>query len=154
MYPTLQECPGNIMSPGELTVFSGLFDPNVQKVLPDDDTPSVMPRAIEKLDKEPILRIFAGRLEHAGVRTTPRLRSLIYELCAGNPGKAVLWAYTIFRKARPTTKGERIYTFQHWVEDYANGAPSEDEYTRCWDGQKVNGGNGLDLTVTWLPSAV
>jgi len=56
----------------------------------------------------------------------------IVHLANGNPAKAVLWAYTLFKM----NKGKIMLTFTDLSEFFPIGFPSESEFERVWDSQK------------------
>lgn len=69
-------------------------------------------------------------------------------LFADRPGQAVLWAYSIYRKAR-----EGDYTLADFMAYIGqHGVPSEDAYAKLWEAQKDRGsplGNRLDNREVW-----
>jgi hypothetical protein len=72
-------------------------------------------------------------------------------LAEANPGKVVMWAYTL---NRIYNKNHRIVTMTDLAFAFADGFPTEEEQKRIWLGQKCFRGhfesdNLLDYPETW-----
>lgn len=69
---------------------------------------------------------------------------------ASNPGRAVLWAHTLYCRAKACGN---MYTWEQFLRDFANGFPDKDSMRQAWDAQKNTegfGGNYLDSKEAWV----
>lgn len=91
----------------------------------------------------PILKIFWSRLRGRHVFPSPYVLALVEETSAGRPGRAVLWAYTIFKIAQ----SDSPYVFSSTLYRALNRqVPSENGWSRLWQSQKLEDGqNALDV---------
>lgn len=72
--------------------------------------------------------------------------------CKGNPGRAVLWAYTMHRMALDYGTDAMI-TMAELTNAFPMGFPTDRAFMELWDGQKSHteeSDNLLDVKETWL----
>jgi hypothetical protein len=83
--------------------------------------------------------IMCKRLEAMCPDILKRIDKKVLFMCGnfiqGNPGRAVLWAYTIAALAAKH-QGSVTYTLDRWCEDFSRGTPTEEECKKVWDYQK------------------
>ena len=91
-----------------------------------------------------------GRLNLVpGLAVTDSLAFWVLVLAEGNPGNAVLWAYTL--KCLFQQKGKPILALVDWVEVFPNGIPTKEAYEELWSSQKdERGRNRLDTKEAWF----
>lgn len=72
-------------------------------------------------------------------------------LCKGNPGRAVLWAYTMHRLS--AKHDWKMITMTELAHAFPIGFPTDKAFMELWDSQKSNvadSDNLLDVAETWL----
>jgi len=114
-----------------------------------------IPPEAEKLTKEaPICLIIDSRLEMAGVRTTVAVLLWMDIVCDGNPGNAVMWAYTLCHIAEK--RGHNTVTWDDLIMSFPNGFPVERTLRQCWEAQKQRPDskkgipdNKMDMRASW-----
>lgn len=76
------------------------------------------------------------------------LAAFLLLISKGNPGKMVMWVYTLHAMAKVT---ERVLTIKDFAQRFPMGVPTPSEYSRLWDLQKgEHGENRLDFKENWL----
>lgn len=103
----------------------------------------------KQLRASPVFKIIESRLEPTGADVSSWLVAFVDSLCEGNPGKAVMWAWTL---AYIATKCQGKVDFDEFARYFPMGVPVEDEYRRVWYSQKERGrplGNCLDDPDFW-----
>jgi len=95
-------------------------------------------------------QIMWQRLQWADAKITVAVGIFLAWLAEGNPGNAVMWAYTMTRLYQ---KLGRTITTADLAGAFPMGFPTEAGRLAIWDGQKGDGpfGNLLDLRETWQP---
>ena len=99
----------------------------------------------EEILKIPICKIMDLRFPD-GFQIELKLLLFVADLTEGNPAKAVMWAYTLYKN--------NIKTFDEWVHAFPMGFPTDEAYNQFWDSQKVRddyegSDNLLDRRETW-----
>lgn len=72
--------------------------------------------------------------------------------CRGNPGRAVLWAFTLHRMAIDCG-GDILITMTELAETFPMGFPTDKAFAELWDGQKSSAAqsdNLLDVKEIWV----
>jgi hypothetical protein len=144
MYPTLLQANKTPLSHKQSSLMLMLLtmSKNPSQNFDDYNTPLPMEEKVP-----PIVRIIEGRLEYANVLASPCLLLLLEGLSEGNPGRAVLWAYTIAVWCH--TNDKVGMTMSDFIDCYPEGVPSPEDYSTAWEGQKTREGNALDIGETW-----
>lgn len=89
-----------------------------------------------------VCKVVTSRLEWAGVSVfTPSLLAFISILAQGNPGRGLMLAHACVQG--------NAYNISAIIELFPNGVPTDASYDKCWDDQKVNGANGVDMIANW-----
>jgi hypothetical protein len=95
--------------------------------------------------EDPIFRILSGRLDKPDDYSA-YLRFFLACLCEGNPGKAVMWAYTIWKN--------NIKSMRNLAFAFPTGFPTNDGMQEVWESQKgVEGEKGNRRSFNWLDRA-
>lgn len=82
-----------------------------------------------------LYQILKKRLQYFDVPVTEHLIAFI-SLIIDRPAKAVMWAYTLNRMFKERQREIDIKIFSDYGY-FADGIPTEEEYQRIWDSQKV-----------------
>ena len=77
-------------------------------------------------------------MDQVGVKPDVATMLMLSVLCKGNPGNAVLWAYTMCHIAEKN--GNAAVTFDDFVQAFPMGYPNARVMLACWDGQKRSTG--------------
>lgn len=114
-----------------------------------EQLPEVNPEVAKATEESIGFRILTSRLKPHGVKITPLTLAFLTLLCE-NPGKCVVWAFTIFcaTKRRPET----VYALEHFCDDFPFGIPDETYQREVWEAQKAPHaplGNLLDIAEDW-----
>lgn len=93
-------------------------------------------------DAPPITQIMYKRIpESVRSQYDTGLIFLCSVLADGNPGNAVMWAYTLVKN--------QIKTVEQFAHSFPWGVPTRKAYDEVWDAQKSSSGNLMDLPGTW-----
>lgn len=93
--------------------------------------------------------IFYQRLQFQKVKISLQATIFLVLMAEGNPGKIVMWAYTITRMFQ---KYKRYITLNELSDSFPMGFPSEEEQGEIWDDQKrkiAPYGNMIDDPNNW-----
>lgn len=110
------------------------------------------PEVFQKIEKDaeagsPIFNILTHRLRAGGKTVHITLRLWLAAISNGNPGRAVMWAWTA---TNMNLRGDTSDILM-WAAAFPLGVPTDAEYLRVWDAQKGDGpsGNLLDRADVW-----
>lgn len=96
-------------------------------------------------------RLLLGRLPSGPEGVTVDRRVIAFLTATlDRPGTAVLYAHTLCHRAK--AKPNNAYSWDDFINDFANGFPDEDQLRIAWDAQKMAGapnGNYLDTQEAW-----
>jgi hypothetical protein len=95
----------------------------------------------------PLGLILYSRLPET-VEITRGVAFLACHLSGGNPGRLVMWAFTLSELHRRKNKMIDINAF---IDAFPDGFPSGEDYSIMWDEQKSStGANRLDNPAEWV----
>lgn len=126
-------------------------DVNNKDIVPaDEETANMLfiliknPGIIKDIDSMPLARILYNRIP-SGIRALFTLEVVLFcsHLSQGNPGCAVMWAWTLV-KNKICNMDDLVYSFPY-------GFPTWDAFNEIWDAQKdtATGKNILDTEEPW-----
>lgn len=104
-------------------------------------------QAIERdlLANSPIAGIILHQLNAAGKAIHVALLAWLAAISNGNPGRAVMWAWTCYQLPINGTRND----FLLWTSAFPFRVPADGEFERLWDAQKDGGLNLLDEQELW-----
>jgi hypothetical protein len=89
--------------------------------------------------------IITNRLKAAGKAIHVALLAWLAAISNGNPGRAVMWAWT----CRSLDLNQTHTDILCWTAAFPLGIPTDEEFERLWDAQKDGGANLLDNPELW-----
>lgn len=93
-----------------------------------------------------ISKVITARLPWAGAPSfTPQLTAFISVLAEGNPGRALMLAHACVMN--------NVTCILGLADLFPMGFPTEESYNTCWDAQKQDGVNGVDIQSNWAVQA-
>jgi hypothetical protein len=119
------------------------------------------PEAVEQelIDQFPLLQIISNRLNLTGKDwkeiANPVAVCFLVDICKGNPGKAVMWAYTL-KDMYLREKAQVTLTTISMPQYFGWGIPTDEGFERVWDAQKkkriapLDTDNRLDMREVWI----
>lgn len=70
------------------------------------------------------------------------------------PAELVIWAYTIADIFYNYKGGKMTVTMGDLAERFPIGFPTQEAYFKCWEDQKIKGGNAFDMPESWFVSNI
>lgn len=129
----------------EFTIPERTLFMQLSKLADMDHDPSTI--EAESLKEIPIYGIIEHRLRAGNCKMSPLVKLWLVALSEGNPGRAVLWAWTCSHMQMAGDARDILV----WTASFPYGIPTDEEYERIWDAQKLGGLNQLDDPAMWLP---
>lgn len=114
------------------------------RLMTEDETSVMLGMILGAAPDEPFFtkQVLEGRLLMVPENVvSPEVIFMAAFLASGNPGCAVVWAWTLIK--------ENINTMDDFVNTFPMGVPTDDAFKACWNSQKVDGCNLLDKAATW-----
>ncbi len=104
-----------------------------------------IPQVFEDLDREGgfLYKALKLRAEHHNLKLTPAAYLTVMEMCDGNIGKAM----SILHSLAVGTGTDATISSTDFCHIFHSGVPVAADWEAFWDGQKIEGVNGIDVGI-------